>query len=160
MREKMSEFLKNAIKKGKVRPLEEAFELYPTEEEEHKGKLESYLNEESTPYYLYNVGDIVFVNNYRYKDGREGTNHLFVIIEENNYAVPIEYLGMLISSKLEKLKYSENMLLKKDEQNRLHRDSIVKTDEIYQIKIENIMFKIGTINRETIEEYKENFNRL
>ena len=160
MKENMSEFLKNAIKKGKVRPLEEAFELYPTEEEEHKGKLESYLNEESEPYYLYNVGDIVFVNSYKYKNGKEGTNHLFVIIEENNYAVPIEYLGMLISSKLEKLKYSENMLLKKDEQNRLHMDSIVKTDEIYQIKVENIMFKIGTINRETIEEYKENFNRL
>jgi len=160
MKEKMSEFLKNAIKKGKVRPLEEAFELYPTEEEEHKGKLESYLNEESTPYYLYSIGDIVFVNNYRYKDGREGTNHLFVIIEENNYAVPIEYLGMLISSRLEKLKYNENILLKKDEQNKLHKDSIVKTDEIYQIKIENIMFKIGRINLETIEEYKENFNRL
>jgi len=47
MKENMSEFLKNAIKKGKVRPLEEAFELYPTDEEEHKGKLESYLNEEN-----------------------------------------------------------------------------------------------------------------
>lgn len=160
MKENMSKFLKNAIKKGKVRPLEEAFELYPTDEEEHRGKLESYLNEESATYHFYNVGDIVFVNNYRYKDGKEGTNHLFVIIEENNYAVPIEYFGMLISSKVEKLKYKENILLKKDEQNKLHKDSIIKTDEIYQIKIENIMFKIGTINRETIEEYKENFNKL
>lgn len=44
----------------------------------------------------------------------KGTNHIFVIIEKDNYAVPIEYFTMLISSHLDKLKFSTNKLLLKD----------------------------------------------
>ena len=61
---------------------------------------------------------VVFVNNYEYKDGTSGKNHLFVIIEQNNIAVPIENFGMLISSKIDKVKYQTNRLLQKDDKNK------------------------------------------
>ena len=56
-----------------------------------------------------------FVNHYTYNDGKAGNNHFFVIVEQNNIAVPIESFGMLISSNLEKLKYKSNVKLEKDE---------------------------------------------
>lgn len=65
--------------------------------------------------------------------------------------------GMLISSNLEKLKFNSNKLLEKDNINNLHKDSIVKTDVIYKISNEQILFKIGKVDNEKIEEYKKNF---
>ena len=40
----------------------------------------------------------------------------------------------------------------------LHKDSIVKTDVIYKILNEQIIFKIGKVDEEKIEEYKKSFN--
>lgn len=80
-----------------------------------------------------------------------------MIIDKDNTAVPIENFGMLISSNLEKLKFKANKLLKKDDSNNLHRDSIVKTDVLYKILNEQIIFKIGTVDPEKIEEYKKSF---
>ena len=133
MEEKMSEFLKIAYKYGRVKDLEEAFEEFPVEEEWHKGKVENVLNEDSEIYSIYEIGDIVFVKEYTYSNGKIGNNHFFVIIDQNNTAVPIENFGMLISSNLEKLKFKANILLEKDNVNNLHKDSIVKTDVIYKI---------------------------
>ena len=64
---------------------------------------------------------------------------------------------MLISSNLEKLKFSSNKLLKEDDSNNLDRDSIVKTDVVYKILNEQILFKIGKVDEEKIEEYKKCF---
>ncbi len=86
-----------------------------------------------------------------------GKDHLFVIIDQDNTAVPIENFGMLISSNLEKLKFNSNKLLKKDNINNLHKDSIVKTDVIYKILNEQILFRIGKVDNEKIEEYKKSF---
>ena len=72
-------------------------------------------------------------------------------------AVPIEYFGMLISSEIYKTKYKENKLLPKDELNKLHVDSIVKTDEVYYIQSNAIAFKIGRVDNEKVEEYKESY---
>ena len=104
MKNEMSDFLKFAKEKGKIKDVSEAFEKYPVEEEWHKGKIESlsYLQEEKENYNIYQIGDIVFVESYKYEDGTEGKNHFFVIIEQDNIAVPIENFGMLISSKIEK----------------------------------------------------------
>ena len=71
--------------------------------------------------------------------------------------MPIENFGMLISSNLEKLKFKANILLEKDNVNNLHKDSIVKTDVIYKILNEQILFKIGKVDSEKIEEYKQSF---
>ena len=80
-----------------------------------------------------------------------------VIIDQNNTAVPIENFGMLISSNLETLKFKTNSLLEKNSENNLHKDSIVKTDVIYKILNEQILFKIGKVDKEKIEEYKKSF---
>ena len=157
MRDDLNDFLKIAYKYGKVKDLEEAFEEFPVEEEWHKGKVENVLNEDSEVYSIYEIGDIVFVKEYTYSNGKMGNNHFFVIIDQNNTAVPIENFGMLISSNLEKLKFKANILLEKDNVNNLHKDSIVKTDVVYKILNEQILFKIGKVDNEKIEEYKQSF---
>ena len=82
---------------------------------------------------------------------------MFVIIGKDNFAVPIEYFGMLISSKTHKVKYDTNELLEKDSSNKLHKDSIVKLDEVYRIKEEAISFKIGKVDDDKIEDYKKRY---
>ncbi len=155
----INDFIELAKRKGKIKDIKEAFKEYPVEEEWHKGKIENILQvgEEKEEYFLYEVGDIVFVNEYRYDNGSKGQNHLFVIIEQNNLAVPIENFGMLISSNLKKMKYKTNKLIHKDNKNGLHKDSIVKTDVIYKISNEQILFKIGEVDLAKIEEYKKSF---
>ena len=153
------DFLELAKKSGRIRDVKEAFIEYPVEQEWHKGKIDKIfqLNEDKEEYCIYEIGDIVFVSDYRYDNGVKGKNHLFVIIEQNNLAVPIENFGMRISSNLEKLKYKSNKLINKDNKNRLNKDSIVKTDVIYKISNEQILFKIGEVNLDKVEEYKKSF---
>lgn len=160
MNDNLSEFVKNAYQHNKVKELKDAFDEYPVEEEWHEGKIENVLMESNEKYNYYNIGDIVFVNEYKYSDGTKGNNHLFVIIDQNNIAVPIENFGMLISSNIEKARFKGNILLEKDNENRLHKDSIVKTDVIYKILNEQILFKIGKVDASKIEEYKNSFNNI
>ncbi len=155
--EGLSDFMKFAYKCNKVRDVREAFEENPVEEEWHKGKIENVLKESDAEYSIYEIGDIVFVKKYHYADGAKGENHFFVIIDQNNIAVPIENFGMIISSNLDKLKYKANKLLEKDVNNGLYKDSIVKTDVIYKILNEQIIFKIGKVDDYRIEEYKNSF---
>ena len=157
MKEELREFLKFAYKHNSVRDLEEAFKEFPVEEEWHKGKIENVLKEDSSIYNIYEIGDIVFVKEYMYSNGEKGNNHLFVIIDQDNTAVPIENFGMLISSNLKKASYYKNKFLKKDEKNNLDKDSIVKTNVIYKILNEQILFKIGKVDEDKIEEYKTSF---
>lgn len=157
MKEDLSEFLKVAYQYGRVKETEEAFKEFPVEEEWHKGKVENVLKENNRKYVVYQIGDIVFVKEYIYSDGKNGNNHLFVIIDQNNTAVPIENFGMLISSKLDKLRFKSNVLLEKDNTNNSHQDSIIKTAVIYKISNEQILFKIGRVDYEKIEEYKKIF---
>lgn len=42
----MTEFLKKAIEKGRIKPVEEAFRENPVEEEDHRGRLEYYVRED------------------------------------------------------------------------------------------------------------------
>ena len=64
---------------------------------------------------------------------------------------------MLISSKIEKAKYKTNKILEKDDKNNLRMDSIVKTDIVYRILNNQILFKLGTIDIDKVDEYKKNF---
>ena len=158
MKEGLSDFLKIAYKYNRVKDLKEVFEEYQVEEEWHKGKFENILKEDSEDYNIsYNIGDIVFVKECTYYNGGMGNNHFFVIIDKDNTAVPIENFGMLISSNLDKLKFKANKLLEKDTLNNLKKDSIVKTDVVYKILNEQIIFKIGTVDLEKVEEYKQSF---
>ena len=111
-----SDFIKWAKENNKIKAVEEAFKEFPMEEEDnnyYKINLEIYkINEFEVSYQEYNVGDIVFVYDFKYPNRETGKNHMFVIIDENKWIVPFEYFGLLISSNLEKLKYKQNILLK------------------------------------------------
>ena len=150
-----SEFWKKAEESGRIKDVSEAFEKYSVEEEWHKGKIENILKEDVAEYGSYEIGDIVFVEKFNYSNGKRGEKHFFVIIDQDNAAIPIENLGMLISSKVEKLKYKENYILKRNAKNKLNKDSIVKTDVIYKILHNQILFKLGNVDVEKIEEYKK-----
>ena len=119
-----------------------------------------YLKEESSSYnFKYNVGDIVFVRKYNYNDGSVGSNHLFLIIEDN-YVINMDYFCLLISSQLDKLKYNTNLLLAKDSKNKLKNDSIIKLDSIYRIENEDILFKVGEVTKEKINMYRDTFIKI
>ena len=118
------------------------------------------VNENTKEYNIYNIGDIVYVSEYYYSDGSIGTNHMFVIVDQNNIAVPIENFGMLISSKINKAKYKGNILIQKNEENGLNKDSVVKTDVIYKILNSQIVFKIGNVDKDKVEEYKNSFYEI
>ena len=49
---------------------------------------------------------------------------------------------MIISSKVEKLRYKSNILLEKNSENNLNKNSIVKTDILYKIKNRQVYFLI------------------
>lgn len=102
----------------------------------------------------YEIGSIVFVSKYTYDGGQNGENHLFVIIDDDDNLVPIEYFGLIVSSRVEKSKESSkfkyNEPLSKDNKNNLNTDSIVKCDKVYKIPVENIQFKIGQVD---IDDY-------
>lgn len=73
---------------------------------------------------------------------------------DDNYGVPINYFCMLISSNLTKLKYKENILLRKTTDNSL-KNSIVKTDIIYEIKYDELSFCVGKVSLELVNKYIE-----
>lgn len=76
-------------------------------------------------------------------------NHLFVIIDKN-VAVNMEYLAMILSSKIEKEIYKSNILLNPNKKNNLSRKSIVKTEQHYIITND----QIGEVTKEEIDLYK------
>lgn len=156
----MSEFIKMAYEANRVKDVHDAVKEFPPEEEWHQGKIENVVCENTKEYNIYNIGDIVYVSEYYYSDGSIGTNHMFVIVDQNNIAVPLENFGMLISSNTNKLKYKSNVLLQKDGKNNLKKDSIVKTDFVYKILNSQILFKVGIVNSDKVQEYKECFKKI
>ena len=64
---------------------------------------------------------------------------------------------MLISSNLKKIRYQANKLLEKNTINGLDKNSIIKTDVIYKISNSQILFKIGEVELDKVEEYKKAF---
>ena len=159
--DKYTKFIKEQNEKGNIKNASEAFKEYPPEEEWHHGSIEYFINEPNFHYNgVCNIGDIVFVREYKYKDGTIGNNHLFVIVENDYQAVPIEYFGMLISSQLEKLKFNTNVFLPKDDNNNLKKDSIVKTDEIYKIQRKDIVFVLGKVEIKKVRKYRKMYYEI
>lgn len=106
----------------------------------------------------YNIGDIVFVSNYKYKNGKDGINHSFVIVDDGQ-AIDINYFGFLLSSKVEKEKYLYNEMLPKNSVNKLYKDSIVKCDDLIEINEDNIQFKIGIVSQEDLNRFLDTYKR-
>ena len=107
----------------------------------------------------YNIGDIVFVSNYKYKNGNLGQNHSFVIIDDGQ-AVDINYFGFLLSSKIEKVKYEYNEILNKNNTNKLRKNSIVKCDDLIEIDENNIQFKIGEVLEEDLNRFINTYEKF
>ena len=105
----------------------------------------------------YQIGDIVFVSNYEYKNQEAGTNHCFVIIDDGK-AIDIDYFGFLISSNLSKQSYPYNEVLLKNHRNHLYKDSIVKCDDLIQVEESEIQFKIGTVEKEDVERFIQKYS--
>lgn len=113
-----------------------------------------YIGENIEKYENSNRGEIVFVSNYIYENGNVGKNHLFVILEKDKCS-NIELYGMLISSQIHKQKYKYNFKIKRDKENNLKKDSIIKTDFIYKIKNKNIVKYIGKINENVLNKIEK-----
>ena len=153
-----SDFIKKAYEMGKVKDLSEAFKDYPPEEEWHHGDAIGLIGESKVEYLTkYSIGDIIYVKEFLFPNGSIETDHLFVIVEDDNICVPLDYFGFIISSRLNKLKYDSNVLLEKDSLNNLSKDSIVKTDCLYKISSDNILFKIGRVSECNVLKYKNMF---
>ena len=108
----------------------------------------------------YNIKDIVYVENYVYKNGAKGTNHNFIIIDKEK-AIDIDYYGLLMSSNTNKVgdNFPYNVLLKRDKINNLRKDSIIKCDDYITIDKNEIKFKIGEISDNDLKIFKEKFNK-
>lgn len=98
----------------------------------------------------YDLGDIVYVNEFDYENSQQGKNHLFVVIADDNRVLPLEYFGLIVSSHREKSKENSNLKynepLDKTTKNALKKDSIVKCDQLYNFPKSNIQFKIGSVD--------------
>ena len=153
-----SDFIKKAYEMGRVKDSSESFKDYPPEEEWHHGDAIGLIGESKVEYLTkYSIGDIIYVKEFLFPNGSIGTDHLFVIVEDDNICVPLDYFGFIISSRLNKLKYDSNVLLEKDSLNNLSKDSIVKTDCLYKISSDNILFKIGRVSECSVLKYKNMF---
>ncbi|MBR1653856.1 MAG: type II toxin-antitoxin system PemK/MazF family toxin [Clostridia bacterium] len=158
-KEKVSKLISKAKEKGLIKKYSEYCQ---TEEMKQMA-----LSEEESKYYItkneeekkkYNIGDIVFVSNYKYKSGLDGNNHSFVIIDESK-AIDINYFGFLLSSKVNKADYSYNEILNKNKTNNLLKDSIVKCDDLIEIQESKIKFKIGEVSKDDLEKFVNTYSK-
>ncbi len=106
----------------------------------------------------YSIGDIVFVSNYTYKNGNNGQNHSFVIIDDGQ-AIDINYFGFLLSSKTEKVTFPYNEKLNKNNTNNSRENSIVKCDDLIEISENDIQFKIGVVLQDDLNRFLDTYEQ-
>ena len=110
----------------------------------------------------YDIGDIIFVSKYSYTSNTKGENHLFVVINDDNSVVPLEYFGLIFSSQINKSKensiFKYNEILLSNSTNGLKNDSIVKCDQLYNIPKANILFKIGHVDVDDFIRFINTYN--
>lgn len=150
---KVKELIKISKEKGLIKTYEEFLETEEAKEYALAEKeVQYYISKNNQKLKKYKIGDIVFVSEYKYKNGEQGKNHSFVIIDDEK-AVDINYFGFLISSQTQKATYSFNELLNKNEINKLKQNSIVKCDDLITIIDKDIKFKIGEVTEDELERF-------
>ena len=107
----------------------------------------------------FEIGDIVFVSSYEYKNGNPGRRHSFVIIDDGQ-AVDIDYFGFLVSSQIHKATFPYNERINRDDMNKLQKDSIVKCDDLIQISENEIQFKIGSVTEQDLERFIDTYAKF
>ena len=156
---KVSKLVNQAKEKGLIKTYSEFCES--------KTSTQTSINESEEQYYCYtdeennkqySIGDIVFVSNYKYKNGNDGRKHIFVIIDYGQ-AVDINYFGFLLSSQLTKATYQYNEIINKNSLNNLYKDSIVKCDDLITLSENEIQFKIGEVTQEDLERFISTYEK-
>ena len=112
----------------------------------------------------YQMGDIVWASEATIKENSKNNgnvrNHFFVIIDDDGKVVPIDYFGLVVSSRTEKSK--ENSPFKYNEplyanECGLKYDGIVKCDQLMSIPSNNISRKVGEIDAEVFNRFLDAF---
>lgn len=107
----------------------------------------------------YEIGDIVWVAKFIDTDKKPVEHHYFVVIDDDGQIIPADYFGFVISSNMKKSKenskFKYNEPLKKDTQNKLDYDSIVKCDQLYTIPRKTISYKLGSVDVENMIRFLE-----
>lgn len=111
----------------------------------------------------YKIGDIVWASeaNKKEEDANEKVkSHFFVIIDDDGNVVPIDYFGLVISSRTDKSKenspYKYNEPLYSSECG-LKYDGIVKCDQLMEIPSSNISRKVGELDSEVVNRFLDAF---
>ena len=112
----------------------------------------------------YDIGDIVYVNEYSYENNITGSNHLFVVVNGDNKVIPLDYFGLIVSSHIEKSKeisqFKYNEPLRANSTNGLKTDSIVKCDQLYNFPKANIQFRIGHVDVDDFLRFANTYNEF
>jgi len=99
-------------------------------------------------------GDIFLV------DFNEGAGHEFqgerpaVIVESDNCIKKSDIITIIPLTSNTNNKVNDDLLLKKDNDNRLRKDSIIKVDYITSFDQSRFINKIGIIDKETVKKIK------
>lgn len=83
-------------------------------------------------YHEYNIGDVILVEGF---NGADISSHVFVVVEENNLAIPIDSLYYISSS-------------------------YKNIDFIYQLDDKKIIKKVGKVNLSVVSDYKRKYIML
>lgn len=110
----------------------------------------------------YEIGDIVWVAEFESKDNKLVDHHYFVVIDDDGQLIPADYFGLIVSSNTSKSKenskFKYNEPLKKNKNNKLDYDSIVKCDKLYTIPRKTISFKLGSVDVEDMIRFLKAYN--
>lgn len=110
----------------------------------------------------YKMGDIIFASEAIKRNENDSVkSHLFVLIDDDGNVVPADYFGFVVSSNLDKSNknspYKYNEEIKRNNNNNLMVDSIVKCDQLMQIPRGNINKKIGEVDEEDLMRFLSAF---
>lgn len=89
---------------------------------------------------------------------------MFVVINDDNEVVPLDYFGLIVSSHIEKSKevsqFKYNEPLKANTVNGLKTNSIVKCDQLYSFPKANIQFRIGHVDVDDFLRFVNTYNEF
>lgn len=110
----------------------------------------------------YQIGDIVWVTNL--EEFNKVNNHLFIVISDDGQVIPADYFGFVLSSNLAKSKnvssFKYNEPINRNNTNNLKTDSIVKCDQLYDIPINSINYKIGRAEADEMNRFLVRYNEF
>lgn len=110
----------------------------------------------------YEIGDIVWVAEFEDTNKKLVDHHYFVVIDDDGKLIPAEYFGFVVSSNTKKSKenskFKYNEPIKKNNNNNLTVDSIVKCDQLFQIPKKTISYKLGSVDVEDMIRFLKAYN--